>query len=266
LAGEVGFCAKRKIRVEGASPEYGSRGCSPHPDLKAGFAVSTPQEAGRGGKLGRVLLPQKKRYALRMAIRLARIVEQSSASPRARRQSSRCSRRGSCRAAVGMDSARARISRHSTSTAGVVHRESRIARWLARGSQGRPPTVFIGWQRSGRQTFDAATRHIYDRRHPAGPDDLMLADRNGVDSRRIRRRGKMLALAAVARCMDRARGRHDSGGGGRAIRLKSRRGRTAVGACSAELAAASAHAGMAYPEIPENVRVAASWDWRRERL
>ncbi len=116
--------------------------------------------------VGRCRSIAKTRYALRMAQPLARIIDQLKREP---------SRTGSIVITVFGD---AIVPRGGSVWLGTLlaffrdhrHRQRRSAhrdvaargRRLARTQQGRPQQLTTGWSKKGRQTFDAATRHIYD--------------------------------------------------------------------------------------------------------
>src|SRR3989440_696967 len=125
----------------------------------------SPQKRGEGEVGAALLLPQKTRYALRMAHPLARIIEQLKREP---------SRTGSIVITVFGDAIVPRGGSVWLGTlleffkaldidSGVVRTAmSRLAAdaWLERNKVGR--NSFYRLAKSGRLTFDAATKHIYD--------------------------------------------------------------------------------------------------------
>ena len=136
---------------------------APHP--RSGARRASPRTRGEAAVVGVVANRQNALCVDACRSRLPASSNSSSANPRApARSSSRCSATPSCRAAARSGSARcSNSSRRSTSTAA----------WCAPRCRGSPPTAgssatrsaataFTGWRRSERQTFDIATRHIYD--------------------------------------------------------------------------------------------------------
>jgi phenylacetic acid degradation operon negative regulatory protein len=135
-----------------------SADAAPHPD-------PLPEKSFEGEVGLAVLLPQKTRYALRMPHPLARIIEQLKREP---------SRTGSIVITVFGDAIVPRGGSVWLGTlleffkpldidSGVVRTAmSRLAAdgWLERNKVGR--NSFYRLVKKGRQTFDAATKHIYD--------------------------------------------------------------------------------------------------------
>src|SRR6202140_1848841 len=125
----------------------------------------SPQERGEGEDGAALLLPRKTRYALIMPHPLARIIDQLKREP---------SRTGSIVITVFGDATVPRGGSVWLGTlleffntlaldSGVVRRAmSRLAAdgWLEREKVGR--NSFYRLVKKGRQTFDAATKHIYD--------------------------------------------------------------------------------------------------------
>jgi phenylacetic acid degradation operon negative regulatory protein len=162
-----------------------------------------------------LLLPLKTRYALRMAHPLARIIEQLKREP---------SRTGSIVITVFGDAIVPRGGSVWLGTlleffksldidSGVVRTAmSRLATdgWLERNKVGR--NSFYRLAKSGRQTFDAATKHIYDPPpSAAGRFELLLIGNSGDrdDVREAEKCRRQSAAGVWSRLS-----RPDSGGSG----------------------------------------------------
>ena len=202
------------------------------------------------------------RYACRS--RLPASSTSSSANPRAPAPSSSpCSAMPSCRAAARSGSARCwSFSRAIDIDSGVVRTAmSRLAAdgWLEREKVGR--NSFYRLVKKGRQTFDAATRHIYD---PPPSDwtgrfELLLIG-NGEDRDASREALKNAGFGSpLPGVWVAPSGVPDPGGSrGRDPSGSLRRGRQRPAPAQRELAARS-HRGR-LSEIHENLRAAARLD------